>query len=267
MIDSYEKNNAEARVRPHFGHRNRLASLFDPGGRRRYALGQAAILTRPLFYLFTLKFKAVFSFLSGRMPSAPTASTLSTTTNDKPRTTNHMKYVILLTAGILTIPLIAMQFTSEVNWTFGDFLIMGILLFSTGTAYVLISRVSSTLTYRLAVGTGIGTGFFLMWSNMAVGLIGSEDNLINVAYFGLIAVGFAGALVARFQPKGMTLVMGAIAVSQMAIAGYALLTGAQDLPHSSVGQILGVNAFFTVFWVASALLFRQAAGTSAAEIA
>lgn len=178
-----------------------------------------------------------------------------------------MKYVILLTAGILTIPLIAMQFTSEVNWTFGDFLIMGILLFSTGTAYVLISRVSSTLTYRLAVGTGIGTGFFLMWSNMAVGLIGSEDNLINVAYFGLIAVGFAGALVARFQPKGMTLVMGAIAVSQMAIAGYALLTGAQDLPHSSVGQILGVNAFFTVFWVASALLFRQAAGTSAAEIA
>jgi uncharacterized membrane protein len=178
-----------------------------------------------------------------------------------------MKYVILLTAGILSIPLIAMQFSTDVVWTFSDFLIMGILIFSTGTAYVLISRVSSTLTYRLAVGTGIGTGFFLMWSNMAVGLIGSEDNLINMAYFGLIAVGFAGALVARFQPKGMTLVMGAIAVSQMAIAVYALFTGAQDLPHSSVTEILGVNIFFTVFWVASALLFRQASIETTGEVA
>jgi hypothetical protein len=46
----------------------------------------------------------------------------------------------------------------------------------------------------------------------------------------------------------------------MAIAVYALFTGAQDLPHSSVTEILGVNIFFTVFWVASALLFKQAAG-------
>lgn len=167
--------------------------------------------------------------------------------------------VAIATLGLLTIPLIAMQFSTDVVWTFGDFLVMGILLFSTGTTYVLISRVSSTLTYRLAVGTGIGTGFFLLWSNMAVGLIGSEDNLINIAYFGLIAVGFAGALVARFQPKGMTFVMGAIAVSQMAIAGYALATGAQHLPQSSVTEIIGVNVFFAVFWVASALLFRQAA--------
>ena len=166
--------------------------------------------------------------------------------------------VAIATFAILTIPFIAMQFTADVNWTFSDFLIMGILIFSTGTAYVLISRVSNTLTYRLAVGTGIGTGFFLMWSNMAVGLIGSEEILINMAYFGLIAVGFAGALVARFQPKGMTLVMGAIALGQMAIAGYALATGAQNLPHSSVTEILGVNILFTVFWVASALLFRQA---------
>lgn len=169
------------------------------------------------------------------------------------------------TAAILTIPLIGMQISTDVDWTFSDFLIMGILILSTGTAYVLISRVSSTLTYRLAVGTGIGTGFFLMWSNLAVGLIGSEDNLINMAYFGLIAIGFAGALVARFQPKGMTLMMSAIALGQMAIAAYALATGSQNLPHSSVGEILGVTAIFTVFWVASALLFKQAAREKSSE--
>jgi len=127
-----------------------------------------------------------------------------------------------------------------------------------GLAYTSTSRMSEGLSYRLAVATGIGTGLFLIWSNMAVGLIGSEDNVINLAYFGLIAVGFAGALVARFQPKGMTWVMGFIAAGQVSIAGYALATGAQHLPHSSVGEILGVTAFFTVFWVASGLLFGRA---------
>lgn len=162
-----------------------------------------------------------------------------------------------VTAAILMIPFIAMRFTAEVNWTFSDFLIMGILMFGTGMAYILISRMSEGVSYRLAVATGIGTAFFMIWSNMAVGLIGSEDNLINLSYFGLIVLGFAGALVARFQPKGMTWVMGFIAAGQLAIAGYALATGAQQLPHSSVGEILGVTAFFTVFWVASAMLFAQ----------
>ncbi len=167
-----------------------------------------------------------------------------------------------VTASILLIPFIAMRFTSEVNWTFSDFLIMGILIFGTGMAYTLISRISDTLSYKLAVGTGIGTGFFLIWSNLAVGLIASENEDINALYFGLIVLGFAGALVARFQAKGMTWVMGSIAAGQMGIAAFALATGAQHLPHSSVTEILGVNLFFTVFWTASALLFRQAARES-----
>jgi len=143
-------------------------------------------------------------------------------------------------------------------WTFSDFLIMGILIFGTGMAYTLISRISNDLSYRLALGTGIGTGFFLIWSNLAVGLIGSENNDINALFFLLLVLGFAGALVSRFQAKGMTWVMGFVAAGQLSIAGYALATGAQHLPQSSVGEILGVTAFFTVFWVASGLLFGQA---------
>jgi uncharacterized membrane protein len=75
-------------------------------------------------------------------------------------------------------------------------------------AYTLISRISEALSYRLALATGIGAGFFLIWSNLAVGLIGSENNDINALYFLLLVVGFAGALVSRFQAKGMTWVMG-----------------------------------------------------------
>ena len=38
-------------------------------------------------------------------------------------------------AGLLMIPLIAMQFTDEVNWQVGDFLIMGTVLLSLGLLY------------------------------------------------------------------------------------------------------------------------------------
>ncbi len=170
-----------------------------------------------------------------------------------------MKYVILTTAAILSIPLIAMRFSSEVNWTFSDFLFAGILISATGTAYVLISQVSNTLSYRLAVGTGIATGFFMIWSNGAVGLVGSENNDFNAVYFGLLLLGFVGALVARFQSKGMTYVLSAMAVAQMGIAVAAIIMGQHELPESSVTEILGMNFFFAVFWITSALLFRQAA--------
>ena len=52
--------------------------------------------------------------------------------NSKITQNNNSLIVIFLCAlGLLLIPLIAMQFTKEVNWTFSDFLMMGILLSST----------------------------------------------------------------------------------------------------------------------------------------
>src|ERR1041385_1445087 len=44
----------------------------------------------------------------------------------------QMLYVALATASMLMVPLVAMQFTGEVNWSTGDFIVMGVLLFGTG---------------------------------------------------------------------------------------------------------------------------------------
>ncbi len=96
-------------------------------------------------------------------------------------------------------------------------------------------------------------------SNGAVGLFGSENNDFNAVYFGLLLLGFSGALVARFQSKGMTYVLSAMAVAQMGIAVAAIIMGQHELPESSVTEILGVNFFFAVFWITASLLFRQAA--------
>ena len=83
---------------------------------------------------------------------------------------------IILTVGVLLmIPLVAMQFTSEVNWTLIDFVAAGVLLFGTGLTYVLLTRVlaprlTNRLIYRVAVGFSLLVGLFLVWANLAVGL-------------------------------------------------------------------------------------------------
>jgi hypothetical protein len=162
------------------------------------------------------------------------------------------------TLAILLIPFTAMRFDTEVDWSLSDFILMGILLFGFGSAFVLISRVSEKPAYRWATAVAVGTGFFLIWSNLAVGLIGSENNLINSWYFLIPMYGLLGSIVVRFQaPKMAWVLLGAAGIQVLITIG-ALATGAQHLPYSSVTEIIGVNAFFTAFWLASAALYRQA---------
>ncbi len=64
------------------------------------------------------------------------------TSPDLMEQTKIFLWIALATGFILLVPLIAMQFTSEVNWQLNDFIVMGILLFGMGTIYVHIARVA-----------------------------------------------------------------------------------------------------------------------------
>lgn len=77
-------------------------------------------------------------------------------------------YVVLGTAAILTLPLIGMQLNAEINWTLSDFIIMGVLLLSTGLTYVFLSRKFSK--NKLIVGFLIAGIFFYLWAELAVGI-------------------------------------------------------------------------------------------------
>ena len=75
--------------------------------------------------------------------------------------------------GLLLIPLIAMQFTREVNWTLSDFLIMGFLLLITGLSLELVLRkVKSTMNRIILLAGALGF-FFLVWAELAVGIFGT----------------------------------------------------------------------------------------------
>jgi len=156
---------------------------------------------------------------------------------------------------LLMVPLVAMQFTAEVDWTLGDFVFAGILIFGTLGAFDLVTRVSSSTTYRLAAGLALLGGFLLLWINGAVGI---PDGPADVMYLGVIAGGIGGALLARLRPQGMASTLFAVALA-MAVVG-ALALAADVVPeHNSAFKVIGITSFFMVLFVGSALLFRQAA--------
>jgi predicted anti-sigma-YlaC factor YlaD len=174
----------------------------------------------------------------------------------------QMFYVALATSLLLLIPLVAMRFTDEVNWTALDFIVMGILLFGTGLTYVLISRLSDSIAYRAAVGVAVLAGFVLIWGNLAVGLIGSENNPANLLYFVVLAIGFIGAAIARFRPRGMMRALFTTAIAQALVPVIALIIWKSTFyePPGIVGVFI-LNGFFVGLFVVSALLFRHASST------
>lgn len=167
--------------------------------------------------------------------------------------------IALATAFLLLIPLLAMQFTDEVVWTLADFAIAGALLFGTGLTYELVARKMDSVAYRFAIGVAVAAALILVWLNLAVGLIGSEDELANLMYVGVLAVGIIGAIIARLQPYGMARALFATALAQALVAVIALIAGMHRWPGSSVLEILILNGFFVALFVFSALLFHRAA--------
>ena len=87
---------------------------------------------------------------------------------------NKRLFAILLSVPLLLfVPLIAMQFTSEVNWSPFDFLIMGILLLSTGLICELVLRKVKRTEHRIIVCAAILAILFIIWAELAVGIFGT----------------------------------------------------------------------------------------------
>lgn len=78
-------------------------------------------------------------------------------------------WIALATGLILSIPLIAMQFKSDVVWTSEDFIAMGILLFGAGSMFVLVARVTPA-KYRTLIGVGFLMAVLWIWAELAVGV-------------------------------------------------------------------------------------------------
>ena len=78
--------------------------------------------------------------------------------------------VVLGTAAILLVPLVAMRFTGEVNWTASDFLAAAVLLLGAGSVLELLLRRLSNRRQRLLTAGLLGLAFLYVWAELAVGV-------------------------------------------------------------------------------------------------
>lgn len=169
---------------------------------------------------------------------------------------------LLVPAALLLVPLIAMRFTTEVNWTGSDFLVAYVVLASAGLAFRLLFRRAGDWTSRLAATAAVGSTLLMTWVNLAVGLVGRENHGANVLYLGVVALAVLGAIVSRGQPVGMARTFFTMAGVQLAIPVFTLFVLKVE-PVIPVVRVLGANGFFAFLFTMTALLFRHVGAQNA----
>ncbi|MDR6851300.1 hypothetical protein J2Y54_000793 [Sphingomonas sp. BE123] len=154
-------------------------------------------------------------------------------------------------AVLMLTPAVAMQFTDEVNWTVGDFIFAFLMLGSVGLAVELTVRANPAWSYRAGVGIMLAVSFLTVWINLAVGIVGNEDNPVNALFFLAPLAAVAGSVLGGFRAGGMVIATILAAMVQIAVMLYIWVAGA--------GFPIGVTVFFSTLWLVAAGLFRQAA--------
>lgn len=165
---------------------------------------------------------------------------------------NALRMLLWGGAGtLLLLPWIAMQFTEEVNWDGFDFLVFGAMLVTGCIVCEIALHASRSLLYRFAAAIAACTGFLLVWINLAVGIIGSENNAENLVYAGVLLVAVIGTAVARLRAADMARAM-------LVTAAAHALTGVYGLAIGSIEAAVSALVFVAA-WLASAWAFHRAA--------
>jgi CDP-diglyceride synthetase len=162
-----------------------------------------------------------------------------------------------IAALLLLLPLVAMQFTHEVNWTAFDFMFAAVMIGAVGIAFELTVRATRNNAYRGALAIALAAAFLLIWINGAVGIIGDEDNPLNLLYIGVIAIAFGGMAIARFRAKGAARAMTMAAIANAAVGILAVVAGRNEPP--GILGLIGLNGFFVLLFLGAARLFGIAA--------
>ena len=109
------------------------------------------------------------------------------TQHARPSRARPVVRVALGVALILSLPLVAMQFSDEVVWTLADFVVAGVLLATIGVAIELAVKRAGNLALAFVIGT----------LGIAACLFGQADDAPGLVLLGLVLIATAFALGAR----------------------------------------------------------------------
>ena len=145
------------------------------------------------------------------------------------------------------------------NWDALDFAVFGSMFAVVVFVFMLVRSRSSNSSYRFAAAIALGAAFILTWVNGAVGIIGNENNDANLMFFGVLAVGAIGSIIARGRTREMAYALYATAASQALVAAIAIVGDMGSEGPAWPKDLLVMTAFFVALWVVSARLFQKAA--------
>jgi hypothetical protein len=91
--------------------------------------------------------------------------------------TKRLSVWAIVVAAVLMIPLIAMRFTTEVNWTAGDFIFGAIVLFGFAAIYEVATRNIVNKNDRIAVAVAVFLVLAFVWVGAATGFAGVFDRI------------------------------------------------------------------------------------------
>ena len=169
----------------------------------------------------------------------------------------NARRIAIGTGFILLIPLVLMLLALW-RWRPGAIVLAFVLLVGgAGLTYGLVTKkLMINKAYRFAVGVAMAGVFLLVWINAAVGGILGDDPA-NMMYFGVLLVGFIGAVSARLEPQGMSCALFATAFALVLVPAIALGIGTPAFANG-VLAVFGLHALLALPFVGSAWLFRRA---------
>lgn len=163
--------------------------------------------------------------------------------------------VALGALAALMVPLIASRAVEGWHWGPWAFVFTYVLFFATGMAYALIARRRNVWTYKAAVALALASGFAVFWATMVH--LSETENPVLLVYYGVLAVGLAGAALSRLEPRGLE----RTAYVMAAGTGVAWLVTQVLFPvsYADPPDNLGAkHAMLALLFVITGLLFRHA---------
>jgi hypothetical protein len=209
----------------------------DPALRRYRAAGRG--LGGFVLSLYLKTFRAIL-----KEHPVPTTPLQKTTTR-----------VALVALALLLVPLLASRVVEGWNWPPRAFALTYVLFFGTGMAFALITRNAKVWTYKAGVGLALAAAFVLGWATMVH--LSETENLLNLVYFGVLALGATGAAWSRLEPRGLARALYAMAA---ALVGAWFLTQViwPDTPAGPVWNVGVMHGGFALLFAGAGLLFRHA---------
>jgi hypothetical protein len=85
----------------------------------------------------------------------------------------NKKWGVFYPLLLLLLPLTSMFVSNQINWSFFDFFIMGILILSLSFGIKQVLKTTKNIKYRILIIGTIVIAFLLVWAELAVGIFGT----------------------------------------------------------------------------------------------